>query len=141
MVIVLVVALSLLGFGARWIKKRYDRKHDQNLKPFNAGVTTRSVAVTDDKFDNSLSSAATFVQSSNVDSPARTREAFMPYGYGYTRSESRNGGGAEDSTLRGGTPYEEMEKGTPESTGDLTRQETVSGRVRKVLTRQGSKAR
>lgn len=55
---------------------------------------------------------------SGRNSPARTREAFMPYGYGYTKSESRLASHEQGidritpSPLgRGGTPVGEMEKG------------------------------
>jgi hypothetical protein len=88
-------------------------------------------------------------------STSRTRDAFMPYGYNYTRSESRlaSGASASDDAIehvqppppivaagrssplaRGGTPVGDLERGgiegTPTPTGQVKR--------KKVLVRERS---
>lgn len=140
MIIVIALGLSILGFGGRWLKKRYDRKHDQTRTGFNAGITSRSAEVSDEKVVPSSSGAAAFEAGSMTGSPARTREAFMPYGYGYKRSESRNGTGEEGTLTRGGTPFEELEKGEAagESVGEDTGDQGVKGKMRRVLVSERS---
>lgn len=142
MIIVIALGLLILGFGGRWLKKRHDRKRDQNRLGFNAGITSRSAPVTEDKagVSGGTAGAAALGPGSIADSPARTRDAFMPYGYGYTRSESRNHTGRESPVTRGGTPFEEMEKGAPRavSPSDSAVGGGVAGKMRRVLVREKS---
>ena len=164
MVIVLAIALSIIAILATWLKKRHDRKRDFANTSFNEGITTRTAptdpAQTEKAGASSRSvplAAPAFNSSSpsGRNSPARTREAFMPYGYNYTRSESRLASGSEDAIekvppppvgagphgsdrssplARGGTPVGELEKGgiesTPTPTGQIKR--------KKVLVRERS---
>jgi hypothetical protein len=165
MVIVLAIALSIIAILATWLKKRHDRKRDLPNTSFNEGITTRSAptdpALTEKAAASSRNvapAAAAFSSSSpsGRNSPARTREAFMPYGYNYTRSESRLASGSEDAIervpppppagarphesdrasplARGGTPVGELERGgiegTPTPTGQIKR--------KKVLVRERS---
>lgn len=137
MIIVIAIGLCILGFGGRWLKKRHDRKQDRTRQGFNTGITSRSAPVDDDKAGGSSSdSAAAFEAGGGRDSPARTREAFMPYGYGYTRSEPWNGDGRVSPITQGGTPFEDMEKGEPPSlsAGDSSAQ----GKLRRVMVRERS---
>jgi hypothetical protein len=165
MVIVLAIALSIIAILATWLKKRHDRKRDLPNTSFNEGITTRT-APTDPALtekaaapDRSVVPAAPAFNSSSPsgrDSPARTREAFMPYGYNYTRSETRLASGSEDAIekvpppppagvgqhpsdrssplARGGTPVGELERGgiegTPTPTAQIKR--------KKVLVRERS---
>jgi len=169
MVIVLAIALAIIAVLATWLKKRHDRKRDQPNTSFNEGITTRT-APSDPKLgqtekadaSGSMPPVAPALNNSphGRNSPIRTREAFMPYGYNYTRSESRLASGAtgpEDSIeqvpppppvvaagplasgrasprARGGTPVGELEKGgiegTPTPTGQVKR--------KKVLVRERS---
>jgi hypothetical protein len=150
MVIVLAIALSLIAILATWLKKRHDRKRDLPNTSFNEGITTRT-APTDPALTEKAGTSP-----SGRNSPARTREAFMPYGYNYTRSESRLASGSEDAIesvpplpvggarphesdrasplARGGTPVGELERGgiesTPTPTGQIKR--------KKVLVRERS---
>jgi hypothetical protein len=164
MVIVLAIALSIIAILATWLKKRHDRKRDLPNTSFNEGITTRTAptdpALTEKAGTSSRSvvpTAPAFNTSpSGRNSPARTREAFMPYGYNYTRSESRLASGSEDAIesvpplpvggarphesdrasplARGGTPVGELERGgiesTPTPTGQIKR--------KKVLVRERS---
>lgn len=162
MVIVLAVALSIIAVLATWLKKRHDRKRDHLNTSFNAGITTRSAPTGPNQTEKPTASSSTVpppVISPNNggrNSPARTRDAFMPYGYNYTRSESRlpsgasgsedaivkvpppvlGGGNGRSSPLaRGGTPVGELERGagiegTPTPTGQ--------GKRKKVLVRERS---
>lgn len=98
----LAIALIVLGFGGRWLKRRHDRKKDQITGGFNSGITTRSAPMTNDKANASV---GVLEPGSGRNTPSRSRDAFMPYGYGYARSESQIG------PTRGGTPANEMEKG------------------------------
>lgn len=166
MVIVLAIALAAIAILATWLKKRHDRKRDQPNTSFNEGITTRR-APSDPKLgqlekaeaSNPLPPAApAFNASQNGrNSPVRTRDAFMPYGYNYTRSESRLASGAAGSEdaiepvqpataagplgnerssplARGGTPVGDLERGavenTPTPTGQIKR--------KKVLVRERS---
>lgn len=145
MIIVIAIGLVALGFGGRWLKKRHDRKRDQNSHAFNAGITSRSARVADDKAADSSASDKTtpFLPAASGNSPARTRENFMPYGYGYTRGGSRNGEAineSESSVTRGGTPFEEMEKGPdPSPWKNSPHDESgVRGKMRRVLVRERS---
>jgi hypothetical protein len=166
MVIVLAIALSIIAILATWLKKRHDRKRDSPNTSFNEGITTRTAptdpALTEKAAASNRSvapaAAAPAFNSSSPsgrNSPARTREAFMPYGYNYTRSESRLASGSEDAIervppppvgarphesdrasplARGGTPVGELERGgiegTPTPTGQIKR--------KKVLVRERS---
>lgn len=136
MIIVIAIGLLILGFGGRWLKKRHDRKQDRLSGNFNAGITTRNSnqphptvppmsshdAANTATYSNVYNNGAADPNdpSGGRNSPVRTRDAFMPYGYGYTRSESRLG--SNNSPLaRGTTPVGELEKAegsrgeTPES--------------------------
>ena len=159
MVIVLAIALSLIAILATWLKKRHDHKRDLPNTSFNEGITTRT-APTDpaltEKAGNSSRSVVPAAPAFNTspsgrNSPARTREAFMPYGYNYTRSESRLASGSEDAIesvpplpvggarphesdrasplARGGTPVGELERGgidsTPTPTGQIKRKRVL----------------
>jgi len=163
MVIVLAIALSIIAILATWFKKRHDRKRDLPNTSFNEGITTRTAptdpALTEKTAASSRSvvpAAPAFNSSpSGRNSPARTRDAFMPYGYNYTRSEPRLASGSEDvietvpplpagvrsheddrasPVARGSTPVGELEKGgiesTPTPTGQIKR--------KKVLVRERS---
>lgn len=97
MVIVLAVGFSLLAWLLTWLKRRHERKQDRIPSGgFNAGITERSPPME----HKNLSSTVVPLHGGGgrSDSPARTREAFMPYGYGYARSETRVG------SSRGGSP-------------------------------------
>lgn len=158
MLIVLAIALSIIAILATWLKKRHDRKRDNPNTSFNEGITTRSAPYPPGEKDDGAPQppAPEFNASANGrNSPVRTREAFMPYGYNYTRSESRFGSGSEDAIekipppvvtagplasgsssplARGATPVNELEKGgqegTPTPTGKIKR--------KKVLVRERS---
>ncbi|CAK4034416.1 Hypothetical predicted protein [Lecanosticta acicola] len=91
MLIVLAIAFPIMGFLAAWLKRRHDRKQDQIREGFNAGITSRSAGPMGNHENNSSAVAPAAVGESGQSSPKRTRDAFMPYGYGYNRSESRFG--------------------------------------------------
>ncbi|KAF2159926.1 hypothetical protein M409DRAFT_29535 [Zasmidium cellare ATCC 36951] len=92
MLIVLVICLPLLAFLAVCLKRRYDRKQDQINGGFNEGITQRAPGPMSDPHLNASGGAGSAaIDGSGRNSPARTRDAFMPYGYGYNRSESRLG--------------------------------------------------
>lgn len=129
MLIAIFVGLLLVALVAVWLKRRHDRKQDQIRGGFNEGITTRPAHHRHEK-DGGVGYAANdstflsnngsqFMPGSGRDSPARTREAFMPYGYGYARSESRVGSRTDvdasaittPAAARGGTPAREVEKG------------------------------
>ena len=130
MVIVVAVGLLVLGFGGRWLKKRHDRKQDRMSAGFNAGITTRAPPMA--AHDSHVSGAA----DSGGNSPSRTRDAFMPYGYAYTRSESRlasyNNNDRSSPLARGTTPMDDLEK----SVGDVETPEDP--RKRRVMVRERS---
>lgn len=133
MVIVVGVGLLILGFGGRWLKKRHDRKKDRMSASFNAGITTRGTPMAASNVNDSHISAA---DGSGRNSPSRTRDAFMPYGYGYTRSESRlgsyNNTDRGSPLARGGTPSGDLEKadGTVSSTPENPKSKRVKVRER-----------
>jgi hypothetical protein len=164
MVIVLAIALSIIAVLATWLKKRHYRKRDEPNTSFNEGITTRT-APSEPKLGHTEKPEASgslppvapaFNASPNGrNSPIRTRDAFMPYGYNYTRSESRlaSGASASDDAIehvqppppivaagrssplaRGGTPVGDLERGgiegTPTPTGQVKR--------KKVLVRERS---
>lgn len=169
MVIVLAIALAAIAILATWLKKRHYRKRDEPNTSFNEGITTRA-APSDPKLGQAEKPegsgsvppvAPTYNISPNGrNSPIRTREAFMPYGYNYTRSESRLASGASASEdaieqvpppppvtaagplasgrssprARGGTPVGELEKGGIEGTPTPTGQ----SKRKKVLVRERS---
>ncbi|KAL1584840.1 hypothetical protein WHR41_06627 [Cladosporium halotolerans] len=158
MLIVLAIALSLIAILGTWLKKRHDRKRDQINTSFNEGITTRSAPQNPGEKSETLAppAAPAFTsKSAGRNSPARTREAFMPYGYNYTRSDPRLASGSDDAIeqvpppvigagplasgrssplARGGTPVGELEKGVGEETP------TTSGQTKrkKVLVRERS---
>ncbi|KAM0703095.1 hypothetical protein Q7P35_009793 [Cladosporium inversicolor] len=163
MVIVLAIALAAIAILAMWLKKRHYRKRDDPNTSFNEGITTRT-APSDPKLGQAEKPEASAhvppvapaynISPNGRNSPIRTREAFMPYGYNYTRSESRLASGASASEdaieplqppppviaagplaserssplARGGTPVGELEKGgiegTPTPTGQVKREES-----------------
>lgn len=92
MLIVLFVAFLVIAFVAILLKRRHERGRDQIRGGFNAGITERSPAV--DGSGTHVNRTSLAPASSGRNSPARTRDAFMPYGYGYTRSESRPNSGS-----------------------------------------------
>lgn len=127
MVIVIVVGLVLLSIVGVFLKRRHDRKADRIRGGFNEGITTRSApmsvvsgvgdAAPESRHigDTQIPAAGPSEQIGGRDSPVRTREAFMPYGYAYTRSESRlasrtDVAGRSSPLARGGTPMGELEK-------------------------------
>ena len=114
-----------VGVGGRYWKKRHDRKRDAIRGGFNQGITTRNAGPADDPNQSGVLEPA-----GGRDSPMRTRENFMPYGYGYTRSESRLGSHG-DSLARGATPVNELEKGGAE-------EGTPRKKSRRVLVRERS---
>jgi len=129
---------------------------------FNAGITTRSALMPavggradDGTGDSSYMSTAnsrvmaagTLESGSGRNSPARTREAFMPYGYGYARSESRlanrtdDVGGRKSPMARGGTPVGELEKGVgmkEAGMGAETPESAPAKQKKRVLVRERS---
>lgn len=114
MIVVIVLGCALLALLAVYLKRRHDRKRDQAPAVFNEGITSRSLpAQTRDGGvgemsyvnDSSIRVAEGLEAGSGRNTPTRTRDAFMPYGYGYSRSESRLG-----ASFQGGTPMGELEK-------------------------------
>lgn len=160
MLIVLAISLSLIAILGTWLKKRHDRKRDQINTSFNEGITTRSAPNHNSSEKGDGPSQASVVPVFNPptngrDSPVRTREAFMPYGYNYTRSESRLASGSDDAIeklpppvvgggplasgrssplARGATPVGDLENGTVQSTPTSASQ----GKRKKVLVRERS---
>lgn len=127
MVIVIFVGLVVLAIVGIVLKHRHDRKADQIRGGFNEGITTRSAPMTavggvgnmapeSSHIDHTqMTTAGPSEAPSGRDSPVRTREAFMPYGYAYTRSESRlasrtDVAGRSSPLARGGTPIADQEK-------------------------------
>ena len=119
MLIGLLCGLLLFAAILVYLKRRHDRKVDDPSQSFNAGITTRAPPMTESTYNNDgagarhgirdssyLSSTSQHQQAGSLEagsgsgrnSPARTREAFMPYGYNYTRSESRLGSRGEDGS-------------------------------------------
>ncbi|KAI6914712.1 hypothetical protein KC318_g4355 [Hortaea werneckii] len=141
MLIVLFIGLLIIGLVAGWLKRRHDRKRDQIRGGFNEGITSRPVhhhhgdgrekagmgyaagnAANNSSFlgMNGSSHIMTAPQATGLEpgsgrnSPARTHEAFMPYGYGYTRSESRLGSTTDvDQSGASGTRSPLPKKETP----------------------------
>lgn len=140
MLIVLVICLPLLALLAVWLKRRHDRKQDQISSGFNAGITHRSPGpMSDPKLNASGGAGSVAMDGSGRNSPARTRDAFMPYGYGYNRSESRLGSkqavydDRRSPLARGETP------GDPEKEGGMGAAETPGKKKSKrVLVRERS---
>lgn len=134
MVIVVAIGLLVLGFGGRWLKKRHDRKKDRISESFNAGITTRGTPMGSGRNVNEsyISGAG-----DGRNSPSRTREAFMPYGYGYTRSESRLGSHSNvdhsSPLARGTTPVSDLEKNGGASE---VSPENPNGKSRRVKVRE-----
>ena len=141
MIIVVAIGLLILGFGGRWLKKRHDRKQDRLSGNFNAGITTRGppMASNDANTSHVTAAAGNIDAASGRDSPSRTRDAFMPYGYGYTRSESKLGSHANDRSsplARGTTPMNEMEKGAVGSSE--TPEPAPKKKSRRIMVREKS---
>lgn len=131
------IGLLILGFGGRWLKQRHDRKKDRMSEGFNTGITTRAAPMAANGVNDSyVSGAADMDPNSGRDSPSRTRDAFMPYGYGYTRSDSRlasyNNNDRGSPLARGATPVNDLEKdgiaGTPEDPNQRSRRVMVRER-------------
>jgi hypothetical protein len=133
MIIVLAVGLTILGVGGRYWKKRHDRKRDAISGGFNQGITTRNApAGASAAQANDPHMSGDFIEpAGGRDSPMRTRENFMPYGYGYTRSESRLAEQRNSPMARGATPVDMMEKGGVEDS-------TPRKKSRRVLVRERS---
>lgn len=143
MVIVLFFGLLGLALLGLWLKKRHYRRQDQITGGFNSGITERAPPMSSNPAVNNASNpnVADPNVNSGRDSPVRTRDAFMPYGYGYARSESRLGsqpeiGRAASPLARGETPVNEMERG-----GTAGEAATPSAKKsRRVLVRERSGA-
>lgn len=142
MVVVLAVGLTALALIGLWLKRRHDRKRDQISGGFNAGITERTAPMS-----NPSLNASGAIASGGMDgrsSPARTRDAFMPYGYGYNRSESRLGSSHQvqddrrSPLARGETPMGEMEKDAGMSTLAPPESEPGRKKSRRVLVRERS---
>lgn len=153
MLIVIFLGLLILALVALFLKRRHDRRQDQIRSGFNAGITTRTTPMTgagtggaaaDDPShmsNSAVMATGALEPGSGRNSPARTREAFMPYGYRYTRSESQLASrtdvtGRTSPLARGGTPVGELEKevglgATPDSGIDKKNQHQ-----RRVLVRE-----
>ena len=118
MVIVLFFGLLGLALLGLWLKKRHYRKQDQISGGFNQGITERAPPMSTNNVagnESGMLSNSAIDTTGGRDSPARTREAFMPYGYGYTRSESRLGSSSNidrggSPLARGATPVGDMER-------------------------------
>jgi hypothetical protein len=110
MVIILALLLGLFAWLLTFLKKRHDRNRDKITGCFNAGITKHNHHFDHEKGgsgNNNIPPNTLHPSSaSGRNSPARTREAFMPYGYGYTSSESRVGS-RTDVADRGAIPLEE----------------------------------
>ena len=151
MVIVLFFGLLGLALLGLWLKKRHQRRRDQITGGFNSGITERAppppMSSNPQMHNDSSVLSHSHVNDSTInnggrDSPVRTREAFMPYGYGYTRSESRLGSGqnlerAGSPLARGQTPVGEIERGAPVAEDGATPSNKKS---RRVLVRERSGA-
>ena len=114
MIIVIALGLGAAGAIGVWLKRRHQRKQDQIRGGFNAGITERAQPMSQNKgLDSPGAFAPTAAAASGSNSPARTRDAFMPYGYGYSRSESHVAPQADDRRspmTRGGSPYEDLDR-------------------------------
>lgn len=133
MIIVLALGLTILGVGGRWLKKRHDRKQDRINGGFNTGITERNQEMSGPNNGPSSSFVGGEQPAGGRDSPMRTREAFMPYGYGYTRSESRlaSQGHEKGSPLaRGTTPVGELERNAPDDSASRKKSRRVLVRER-----------
>ncbi|USW58126.1 hypothetical protein Slin15195_G114450 [Septoria linicola] len=133
MLIILAIAFPLIAWGAIWLKRRHDRKQDQVTSGFNAGITERQPPMSDKDLNRSTTSipaSGAGISGSGRNSPQRTRDAYMPYGYGYSRSDSRNSGRQGVHPLaRGETPVEMVERGP---------HDPASGKGKRVLVREKS---
>ena len=132
-----LLAIALLGL---WWKKRHQRKQDQIREGFNSGITTRGAPMqASNPNESSIMSGPGMTETpgSGRDSPVRTREAFMPYGHGYARSESRlasyNTNGRSSPLARGGTPVNELEKANH---GETAESAPSRNKLRRVLVRE-----
>ena len=143
MIIVIAIGLLILGFGGRWLKRRHDRKQDRLSESFNAGITTRGPPMGhNDANDSHVAGAADMDPANGRNSPLRTREAFMPYGYGYTRSESRlgsyNNNDRGSPLARGATPVNDLEKNAGGVANSETPESGQRKKSRRVLVRERS---
>ena len=148
MLIALFVGLLLLALIAVFFKRRYDRKQDQIKSGFNAGITSRSAPMPPSTGDMSYANdsqemaGALGPSHDGRESLARTRDSFMPYGYGYTRSESRlsahqhgAGQGRRSPLARGETPVGDLEKDVGIARADAI---APAKRQKRVLVRERS---
>ncbi|KAF2720038.1 hypothetical protein K431DRAFT_227400 [Polychaeton citri CBS 116435] len=156
MLIALAVGLSLIGIGAVWYKKRRQRRADRINGSFNQGITSRS---NNQNYGGEMngpygpdaggkgiaSGSLVEVNDSGKDSPMRTRDAFMPYGYGYTRSESRLASrgnvaaaspGTADATMAGTDEISSVGTDSPYAVGGAS--DSRKKDSRKVLVRERS---
>lgn len=132
MLILLFILLLALAALLVWLKRRHEHKLDDPNLSFNAGITSRSMPMIqtttppyaaspyagggNGKTAATVSSIGVLESGAGVgvagnmgnrsgsgrNSPARTREAFMPYGYGYARSESRLASASNGKLASGG---------------------------------------
>ena len=154
MIIVLFFGLLGLALLGLWWKRRHQRKQDQITGGFNSGITERAPPMSSNPHVNdssmlsasNVNDAAAHDHNGGRDSPVRTRDAFMPYGYGYTRSESRLGSNPEIQRMpsplaRGQTPVNEMERGgTASGVGGEPATTPSQKKSRRVLVRERSGA-
>jgi hypothetical protein len=133
MIIVLAIGLTILGVGGRWLKKRHDRKQDRISGGFNSGITERNPQMSGPNNGPDSSFVGDVEPTGGRDSPMRTREAFMPYGYGYTRSESRLASHSQEKgspLARGTTPVGELERNVGEDSAPRKKSRRVLVRER-----------
>jgi hypothetical protein len=121
MLIVLAICLPLLAVLATWLKRRHDRKQDRMYGGFNAGITERSAPMTQhspklggDPSRAGSAAAAGTAEGSRSASPTRTRDSFMPYGYAYTRSDSRIASQRQDTRAAASSPLAREAELSPE---------------------------
>ena len=143
MIIVLFFGLLTLALVGRWLKKRHDRKQDTIREGFNAGITSRGQPMTtNNAHDSTVMSTSELEPGSGRNTPTRTREAFMPYGYGYARSESRlashNNQDRSSPLARGSTPINELEKEVGMGGRVETPDSAPKKKSRRVLVREKS---
>ncbi|EMC90822.1 hypothetical protein BAUCODRAFT_80748 [Baudoinia panamericana UAMH 10762] len=157
MLIVLFVSFILIAIVAVLLKRRHDRKQDRIREGFNAGITSRTTPMITITAQDGAAGDSTFMSGAQPiagggweagggrNSPARTREVFMPYGYSYTRSESRLGSrgdldGRKSPVPRGMAPVEDLEKevGIGAANADTPRSVRSAKKGRRVMVRERS---
>nr|POE63292.1 hypothetical protein CFP56_04195 [Quercus suber] len=143
MLIALFAGLSGVAVLATCLKRRHDRRADQIRNGFNSGITTRSTAkgVADPAHGSALPPAPPVYPSTTDiepgptrDSPARSRNAFMPYGYGYSYSDPRHSPGP-----RAQIPLDDIEKvAMMEGGGQQMMEGALKREGKRVLVRERS---